>query len=70
LRAAWPHLVKAGYGRIEILQIGMGSVACIAVVHTHGISKSPLTAQDIAENLDEMMTVADARVTEVTWIAR
>jgi NAD(P)-dependent dehydrogenase (short-subunit alcohol dehydrogenase family) len=48
----------------EVLQIGMGGVARIAVVHTQGISKSPLTAEDIAANLDEIMDVRDARVTD------
>ena len=36
----------------EVLQIGMGGVSRIAVVNTPGIAKSPLTAEDIAENLD------------------
>lgn len=39
----------------EVLQIGMGGVSRIAVVHTPGIAKSPLTAEDIAENLDAIM---------------
>ncbi len=54
----------------EILQVGMGGVARIAVVHTPGISKSPLTAEDIAENLEEIMNVSDARVTETTGIVQ
>ncbi|MBV8928400.1 MAG: SDR family oxidoreductase [Mycobacteriaceae bacterium] len=48
----------------EVLQIGMGSVARIAVVHTQGISKSPLTAEDVAENIDAIMDTRDARVTD------
>jgi NAD(P)-dependent dehydrogenase (short-subunit alcohol dehydrogenase family) len=48
----------------EILQIGMGGVARIAVLRTQGISKSPLTAEDIAENLEDVMNVDDACVTE------
>jgi NAD(P)-dependent dehydrogenase (short-subunit alcohol dehydrogenase family) len=47
----------------EILQIGMGGVARLAVVHTQGISKDSLTAEDIAENLDTILDVTDARVT-------
>ncbi|MGE2690715.1 hypothetical protein [Mycolicibacterium pulveris] len=44
----------------------MGSVSRLAVVRTQGISKSPLTAEDIAENLDQIMNVNDAYVTEAT----
>jgi hypothetical protein len=54
----------------EILQIGMGGVARLAVVHTHGISKDPLTAEDIAENLDAIMDVTDARVTDSTLMVQ
>ena len=50
----------------EVLQIGMGGVARIAIVHTQGLTKTPLTAEDIAENLDTIMNVTDARVTETT----
>lgn len=50
----------------EILQIGMGAVARIAVVRTHGISKSPLTAEDIADCLEDVMDTSDAYVTEST----
>jgi NAD(P)-dependent dehydrogenase (short-subunit alcohol dehydrogenase family) len=35
----------------EILQVGMGGVARLAVVHTEGISKDSLTPEDIVENL-------------------
>jgi hypothetical protein len=52
----------------EILQIGMGGVSRIAVVHTSGISKSPLTAEDIAENLDAIMDASQARVTDAIGI--
>lgn len=54
----------------EVLQIGMGSVARIAVVRTQGISKSPLTAEDIAENLDDILNVSDAHVTETAGIVQ
>ena len=47
----------------EVLQIGIGGVARLAMVHTQGIWKSPLTAEDVAENLDTILDVADARVT-------
>jgi NAD(P)-dependent dehydrogenase (short-subunit alcohol dehydrogenase family) len=52
----------------EILQIGMGGVSRIAVLHTTGISKSPLTAEEIAANLDAIMDTRDARVTTTTGI--
>lgn len=52
----------------EVLQVGMGGVARIAVVHTQGISNSPLTAEDIAENLDAIMDARDARVTDTVAI--
>ncbi|GFG70430.1 SDR family NAD(P)-dependent oxidoreductase [Mycolicibacter senuensis] len=50
----------------EMLQIGMGGVARIAVVRTAGISKTPLTAEDIAENIETIMNISDAQVTAVT----
>jgi NAD(P)-dependent dehydrogenase (short-subunit alcohol dehydrogenase family) len=53
----------------EVLQIGMGGVARLAVVHTQGISKESLTAEDIAENLGAILDVTDARVTESTSLA-
>jgi hypothetical protein len=44
----------------------MGSVARLAVVHTQGITKDPITAEDIAEHLDAILDVTDAHVTNVT----
>jgi hypothetical protein len=46
----------------------MGGVARLAVVHTQGINKQPLTAEDIADNLDTVMDVTDARVTDAGGI--
>jgi NAD(P)-dependent dehydrogenase (short-subunit alcohol dehydrogenase family) len=48
----------------EVLQVGMGGVARLAVVHAEGINKQPLTAEDIAANIDAVMDVTDARVTD------
>ena len=48
----------------EVLQVGMGGVARLAVVHAEGVNKQPLTAEDIAENLDRVLDVTDARVTD------
>jgi NAD(P)-dependent dehydrogenase (short-subunit alcohol dehydrogenase family) len=48
----------------EILQVGMGGASRIAVVHTPGIAKSPLTAEDIAENIGTIMDAREARVTD------
>lgn len=53
----------------EVLQIGMGRVARIAVVYTRGLAKSPLTAEDIAQNIDAIMDTSDMRVTNTTAIA-
>jgi NAD(P)-dependent dehydrogenase (short-subunit alcohol dehydrogenase family) len=50
----------------EVLQVGMGGVARIAVVRAQGIFKQPLTAEDIAENLDQVMDLSDTYVTEST----
>jgi NAD(P)-dependent dehydrogenase (short-subunit alcohol dehydrogenase family) len=54
----------------ELLQIGMGSVSRLAVIHTQGISKDPLTAEDIADNLDAILDVSDARVTDSDAMVR
>jgi NAD(P)-dependent dehydrogenase (short-subunit alcohol dehydrogenase family) len=50
----------------EVLQVGMGGVARIAVVRSQGIFKAGLTAEDIAENLNQIMDLNDAYVTEST----
>jgi hypothetical protein len=50
----------------EILQIGMGGVSRIAVIHTPGISKSLLTAEDIADNLDAIMDASGATTRSVS----
>ncbi|GAC1403915.1 MAG: hypothetical protein NVS4B6_13860 [Mycobacterium sp.] len=110
-RAAWPHFVRAGYGRVvntisqamlevmsmtketmdeinasmppdlcapaavflahescplngEVLRTGMGSVARIAVVFSPGMWRSPITVEDIAENIDTIMNLGDAGVTD------
>ncbi|KUI42577.1 hypothetical protein AU197_15990 [Mycobacterium sp. IS-1590] len=50
----------------EVLMTGMGGVSRLAVVRTQGMWKQPLTADDIAENLDTIMSIDDAYVTEAT----
>lgn len=50
----------------EVLMTGMGGVARLAVVRTQGITKSPLSVEDIADNLDQIMNVHDSYVTEAT----
>jgi NAD(P)-dependent dehydrogenase (short-subunit alcohol dehydrogenase family) len=47
----------------EVLQTGMGSVARVAVVFSQGIWRSQMTAEDIAENIDTIMDIRDAGVT-------
>jgi NAD(P)-dependent dehydrogenase (short-subunit alcohol dehydrogenase family) len=48
----------------EVLRTGMDSVARLAVVHTRGLTKQALTAEDVAENLDAVLDVANATVTD------
>jgi hypothetical protein len=48
----------------EVLQTGMGSVARIAVVFSQGIWRSPMTIEDIAENIATIMNLGDAGVTD------
>jgi NAD(P)-dependent dehydrogenase (short-subunit alcohol dehydrogenase family) len=48
----------------EVLQAGMGSVARVAVVFSPGIWRSPMTAEDIAENIDAIMDIRDAVATD------
>ena len=50
----------------EVLQVGMGGVARLAMVHSQGIAKPDMTPEDIAENLEAIMDVAGARVTAST----
>jgi len=44
----------------EVLRVGMASVARPAMVHTLGIAKDPITAEDIAEHLEAILDVTDA----------
>jgi hypothetical protein len=53
----------------EVLQVGMGGVSRLAVVHTTGIAKDALSVEDIADNLDTIMDTTDARVTDTTAIS-
>jgi NAD(P)-dependent dehydrogenase (short-subunit alcohol dehydrogenase family) len=53
----------------EVLQIGMGSVARLAVVCTQGLAKSPLTAEDIAQNVEAIMDTVDAHAISSTAIS-
>jgi hypothetical protein len=53
----------------EVLQVGMGGVSRLAVVHTTGITKDALSVEDIADNLDTIMDTTDARVTDTTAIS-
>jgi NAD(P)-dependent dehydrogenase (short-subunit alcohol dehydrogenase family) len=53
----------------DILQVGMGGVARLAMVHTTGIVKTAITAEDIADNLAQVLDVKDARVTGADLMA-
>lgn len=46
----------------EVLQAGLGGVQRIAVACSQGISKRGLTPEDIAENLDAVMNMADSEI--------
>lgn len=50
----------------EVLQVGMGGVARLAMIHTQGIAKPGITAEDIAENIDAILDVTEARVTDAS----
>jgi NAD(P)-dependent dehydrogenase (short-subunit alcohol dehydrogenase family) len=52
----------------EVLQVGMGGVARIAVVRAPGLSKAPLTPEDIVQNLDTVLDLREALITETTAI--
>jgi NAD(P)-dependent dehydrogenase (short-subunit alcohol dehydrogenase family) len=52
----------------EVLQVGMGGVARLALVHTPGIVKAGLTPADVADNLDTILDVRDAHVTSSEMI--
>ena len=53
----------------EVIRIGLGTVARIAVVHSQGLSKQDLTAEDIAANIDSIMDLTDAQVAEAVSTA-
>jgi NAD(P)-dependent dehydrogenase (short-subunit alcohol dehydrogenase family) len=48
----------------EVLQAGMGVIARIAVLCSQGFSKQAMTAEDIADNLEKIMSLEDARVAD------
>jgi len=48
----------------EVLQAGMGVIASIAVLCSQGFSKQAMTAEDIADNLEKIMSLEDARVAD------
>ncbi|MFC5748113.1 SDR family NAD(P)-dependent oxidoreductase [Actinomadura rugatobispora] len=54
----------------EVLQAGMGGLARLAVVHTPGLVKAAPSVEDIAANLDTVMDVTGAQVTESTPITQ
>jgi NAD(P)-dependent dehydrogenase (short-subunit alcohol dehydrogenase family) len=48
----------------EVLQAGMGVVARIAVLCSNGLAKQGITAEDIADNLEKIMSLDDAHVSD------
>jgi hypothetical protein len=53
----------------EVLRVGMGSAARLAVVHTEGLTKDPITPEDIADNLGIILDVDGAHVTDSASMA-
>jgi hypothetical protein len=50
----------------SVIVVGMGGVARLAVVHTQGITKPSLTAEDIAENIGSILDVTGARIADAS----
>jgi hypothetical protein len=53
----------------EVIQVGMGGAARLAVLHAQGLTKEPITPEDIAENIDRILDVTDGRVTDAGSMA-
>ncbi len=53
----------------ELLRSGMGSVARLAIVHTRGLTSQPATIDDVAANLDTILDVTGATVTDTTALS-
>jgi NAD(P)-dependent dehydrogenase (short-subunit alcohol dehydrogenase family) len=53
----------------EVLRVGMGSAARLAVIHTEGLTKDPITPEDIAENLTTILATDHAAVTDAANMA-
>jgi hypothetical protein len=53
----------------EVVQVGMGGAARLAVVHAAGLTKDPMTPEDVAEHLDEILELEGARVTDAANMA-
>jgi NAD(P)-dependent dehydrogenase (short-subunit alcohol dehydrogenase family) len=48
----------------EVLQGGMNTVARLAVVHAQGLAKEGITPEDVVEHLEQILDLADARLTD------
>jgi len=53
----------------EVIQVGMGGSARLAVVHALGLAKEPITPEDIAENIDTILDLTGGRVTDAASMA-
>jgi len=53
----------------EVLRVGMGSAARLAVIHTAGLTKDSITPEDIVEHLDTILDVHDAQITDAANMA-
>jgi short-subunit dehydrogenase len=54
----------------EVLQGGMNSVSRIALIRTKGLAHEGITAEEVAERLDEILDVTDATVTDSRPLAQ
>ena len=53
----------------EVLRVGMGSAARLAMIHTVGLTKDPITPEDIADSLEMILDPTDATVTDAANMA-
>jgi hypothetical protein len=50
----------------ETLFVGPNHISRLAVINTRGIHAESITAETIAEQLDEIMSTAEAQVTDIS----
>jgi NAD(P)-dependent dehydrogenase (short-subunit alcohol dehydrogenase family) len=53
----------------EVIQVGMGGSARLGVLHAAGLTKDPMTPEDVAEHLDTILDLEGARLTDAASMA-